>query len=223
MKTRELCVYGFAVCLTLLVWGSAASATPVDFSVFENTSSVPTQGLILGADVLDGGSFVDFVFFNDSTVSSFVSAIYVESTPFTRTALANGRIVTPQPTGVSFTPDATPRNPPANIATVGGTWGGTLFSADAKTPSKWGLAPEKTVTIRFDYRGADFNAVMTALANPVQFRLAEHVQGLSDGATSVWAVNGPKTPIPLPPTLWFFAFTIGGWMVYLYSPRRRRI
>jgi hypothetical protein len=73
---------------------AAAQADSIDLFVFENADNADVSGLDINVDIVDGGGGdVNFVFSNDSTTESFVSAIYVEMTNFSTGALANGAVV----------------------------------------------------------------------------------------------------------------------------------
>ncbi len=181
----------------VLLCALSIHATPIDLYVYENSDNANTEGLHTWIDLIDGGSYVDFTFHNDSTISSVITDIYFESTAFSSTSLTNGTIVTPQPTGVDFTNSASPPEPAGSIRHFGGEWNGNLFVAGATPPaSKNGIGQGESLTIRFNYMNINFNDLQEALSNPTAFRIAQHVQCLPNNK-SIWTV----TPLPLPSTM----------------------
>ncbi|MEZ6234140.1 MAG: PEP-CTERM sorting domain-containing protein [Phycisphaerales bacterium] len=187
MKTRLLAVATVCACAGM------AHAIRVDLGVYENASNASLSGIDLWVDVLDApGPAIDFVFHNDSTASSFITAVYFE----TGLAGLSGGSIVDQSTGVSFNMGATPPNPAQPGFLFGGSWGGNLVSLDADNPSPtWGINEGglETLTVRLNASGINANGVAAAmLADPREFRIAQHVQGLENGAFSVWSV----TPAP---------------------------
>jgi len=181
---------------------SSASADRVDLFVFENADDADVSGLDLWVDVVDKGSYAEFVFHNDSTVASFVRSIYIEETDFSQDALTDGEIQSPQPVGVKFKEGGSPTNPAGAIQNFGGEWQGNLFAGKAETPGtgKDGIDPGEQVVFEFEYDEHSFQEIMAALTGDTpSFRIAQHVQGLSDGS-SVWTMNGPGQVVPLPTT-----------------------
>ena len=169
-----------------------AHAIRVDLGVYENAGNASLSGIDLWVDVLDApGPSIDFVFHNDSSAGSFVTALYFEAG---LPGLSGGSIVD-QSAGVSFNMGATPPNPAQPGFLFGGSWNGNLVSFDADNPSPtWGINQGglETLTVRLNASGIDANGVATALlANPREFRIAQHVQGI-EGQFSVWTV----TPAP---------------------------
>jgi hypothetical protein len=211
MRIAALCAIGLAA--------SIATADQVDLFVFENADGVDVSNLDINVEVVDaGGGAIEFVFSNDSSIDSFVSSIYVESTDFSTAAMANGAIG--DESGATFTPPATPEFPPGSISGSGGAWGGNLFSADKTPGSGTGIDVGDYVTVEMDLiNGYTYGDVIDALGEPVAFRFAAHVQGIN--GSSVWVTNGPIGEIvPLPPA----AFAGAGLLALMGGVRivRRR-
>ncbi|MFA5864908.1 MAG: PEP-CTERM sorting domain-containing protein [Phycisphaerae bacterium] len=208
--------FGIGAFVICLVWSSPAKATPINFFVYENSSQADVSQLDNWVDVQDGGSYADFTFYNDSSISSVITAVYFEATAFSSTSLINGTVVTPQPSGVKFSPGANPSKPAGSIKNFGGTWNGTLLSAGADAPSPtWGLSSGESLTIRFDYNGINYSDLIEAFSDPAKFRIAEHIPCLPND-NSVWSMNSAQVYIPLPSTLALFGLGFLGML-------RRRI
>lgn len=186
MKTRLLAVATVCACAGM------AQAIRVDLGVYENSNNASLSGIDLWVDVLDApGPAIDFVFHNDSTASSFITAVYFE----TGLAGLSGGSIVDQSAGVSFNMGATPPNPAQPGFLFGGSWAGNLLSLDADSPSPtWGINEGglETLTVRLNASGTNASTVAAALqADPRGWRIAQHVQGLP-GGFSVWSV----TPAP---------------------------
>lgn len=169
-----------------------AHAIRVDLGVYENSNNASLSGIDLWVDVLDApGPAIDFVFHNDSTASSFITAVYFE----TGLAGLSGGSIVDQSAGVAFAAPATPTNPAQPAFLWGGSWAGNLASFDANSPSPtWGINEGglETLTVRLNASGTNASAVAAALnADPRRWRIAQHVQGI-EGQFSVWSV----TPAP---------------------------
>lgn len=198
MRSRSLSHAALAGVATLSL-AAAAQADRIDLEIFENADLVDVSGLDLWLDVLPAGDDqIDFVFHNDSTISSIITAVYFEASAFATLALADPQIVD-QSAGVLFSPGATPPRPAGSIQEHGGTWT-SLFSADANAPAPFNginASAAETLTIRFalspDTSVADVVAAISA--DPSRFRIAQHIQGLPGGA-SVWSIAVPS-PGPL--------------------------
>jgi len=168
----------------------SALADRIDLFVYENADNADLTGIDLWADLVDGGTFIDITFYNDSTATSFVSAVYFEAF----SGLTGGSIVF-ESSGVDFSDGATPPKPAQPGFSYGGSWGGNLYSVDANPPSpKNGInhGGTESLTIRFDYAGGTtFGDVKSALtASDPTWRIAQHVQGLP-GGYSVWSITVP--------------------------------
>ena len=197
-----------------LAVSTAAYADRIDTFVFENADGVDVSGLDIWIDAIDGGTFIDLVFHNDSQQDSFVTSLYIEATEFTSQGFENMMILTPQPNGVLYGTPGTPANPPGSIDSFTMPWMGTLFAASAEPPpANTGIDPGESLTIRADYNGITFDDVIENLASPDAFRFALHIQGLGDGgASSVWSVS---QPVPEPAAVAVIAMAV-------LAPRRRR-
>jgi len=211
MRIAALCAIGMAA--------SVATADQVNLFVFENDDGIDVSDLHINVDVVDaGGGTVEFVFSNDSTIDSFVSAIYIEATDFSTAAMANGAVV--DESGATFTPPATPPQPAGSISGFGGPWGGNLFSADKIPGNGTGIDIGDYVTVGMDLiNGYTYADVIDALEEPIAFRFAAHVQGIN--GSSVWVTNGPiDEVVPLPPA----AFAGAGLLALIGGVRfaRRR-
>lgn len=211
-KSSFICVVG--------ICAAVAQAERIDLFVFENAGNADVSGLDLWVDVVDRGSYAEFVFHNDSSVASFVRTIYIEETAFTDGRLTGGRIQNPQPSGVRFIEGSSPPNPAGAIQNFGGGWEGNLFATKAKKPGSGndGIDAGEQLVLEFDLTGIDFATLLGGLqGDEPQFRIAQHVQGLADGL-SVWTKNEPPASvIPLPSAA---AMSLAGLMVV--GARRRR-
>jgi hypothetical protein len=202
---RLLCAAGAALVL---------SATPADamiysLSIFENTDGVDVSGLDLWVDVIDGGSYVDFEFHNDSLVNSFISSVYIENAgaSLSGSALSGGSIVF-ESTGVNFSNGSTPPNPPGAI----GGWGGNAYAVNADSPSSSnGINPGEWMTLRMDYEDANYGEILSMISTG-DLRLAQHIQGI--GQSSVWGTTGdePGDPVPLPASVWLLGSGFASWL-----------
>jgi hypothetical protein len=186
-------IQGLILLAVLGGMASLASAARVDLVVFENDSNANVSGLDLWVDVLNSAGKADFVFHNDSSISSIITQIYFESG--LSSLIANGTIAV-ESSGVDFKVGATPANPP------GGTnigWTGTFYS-DGRV-NQGGVSnginnvSTETLTVRFDLIGGkSVDDVIAALGKPGS-RIAEHIQSLPQGA-SVTAVTTTIVPLP---------------------------
>ncbi|MCE7970504.1 MAG: PEP-CTERM sorting domain-containing protein [Leptolyngbya sp. PLA2] len=183
-------VAGLCLAGVVAVCAGSAFADRVDLFVYENADNADVGGLDLWADLVDGGTYIDITFYNDSTASSVVTAIYFEKF----SGLTGGSIVF-ESAGVDFSDGATPPNPAQPGLNYGGSWSGNLYSTDANPPPAHnGInhGGTESLTIRFDYAGGTtFGDVKSALtASDPTWRIAQHVQGLP-GGYSVWSISVP--------------------------------
>jgi hypothetical protein len=209
--TWHLAAVSAAMATSAVVRGDLLHFTP-----FENSQNVSTQGLHLALELITTGSTVDFIFRNDSTIPSVVTAIYIEANTLSSSLLQSGSIADQSP-GVLFHILAVPPSPPGSVSSVGigGSWAGNLFTLGAASPSPHnGLGPGDSVTVRFDLADSYQTLVQSLSVTPTAFRIVQHVQGLSDDA-SIWTVN---QPIPAPGA---GVVVLGG--IAFMAGRRRRI
>ncbi|MCL4742791.1 MAG: PEP-CTERM sorting domain-containing protein [Phycisphaerales bacterium] len=182
------------LCLAGVVGLCAGSALAdrIDLFVYENADNADIGGLDLWADLVDGGTFIDITFYNDSTAPAVVTSVYFEAFA----GLTGGSIVF-ESVGVNFSDGATPGNPAQPGFSYGGSWGGNLYSAGAESPRPVNGINEggtESLTIRFDYvGGTTFGDVKAALTSGgPDWRIAQHVQGVGDNAEfSVWSITVP--------------------------------
>ena len=190
-----------------------ANADEDEFSSYENSSGTDVSGLDLTVELVDGGTYVDFNFENESSISAVVTAIYFENTSFWSSSLTAGSIVE-ESANVDFESGATPHSPAQPGMDFGGHWTGTAYAADAESPGphngiKASVGDE--LTIRFQLSGgATFQDIVDGLTgDEPEARIAMHIQGVGAGSESVWGITVP-TP----------AAAFG--MVGLLAARRRR-
>lgn len=183
-----------AIAAALGSFCAAATAERVDLFVYESASGGDVSGLDLWVDVIDGGSSVDFVFHNDSTIASVVTSVYFEDVS-AASGLSSPSIL--PGAGVDFAPGATPGDPAGSISGFYRDWAGNLYTAGATQPSPMmGINPGETLTISFDFSGV-FSDMLAALRSDTgDFRLAQHVQGVGPLGFSVWTTTVPA-PAPL--------------------------
>jgi len=200
-SARSGMVFAFILLLTATLPAQATIlCANIDQVVFDKPQSVDTSGLNLSIEVIDEGDAVQFIFLNDSSIDSSITDIYFESTDYSLRHLKNGRIVTSESAGVDFGNSTSPSKPTGSIKNFGGKWSGNLLNIGAVAPSSHnGINPGEYLAIRFDYSEIDFDDLMLALSDPLQFRIVEHVQGLPSG-NSVWTMNASHQ-VPLPSTL----------------------
>ncbi len=185
-------VAGLCLAGVMAACAGSAFADRIDLFVYENADNADLGGIDLWADLVDGGTYIDITFYNDSTASSVVTSVYFEAF----SGLTGGSIVF-ESAGVNFSDGATPANPAQPGFSYGGSWGGNLYSAGAvPPPSSNGIneGGTESLTIRFDYAGGTtFDDVKNALTSGgPDWRIAQHVQGLGDdGEFSVWTITVP--------------------------------
>jgi hypothetical protein len=199
----------------------AADAIRFNFTVYENADDADVAGLDLWVDVVDGGSYADFTFYNDSAISSNVAIVYFEAGGAAH-GLTDG-IIQAESAGVDFNPGGTPANP-AQASSLILDWDATKQAFGARPPRAHrgiGNVGDEYLTIRWDYDGSSFDDVVNGLGNGT-FQLAQHITGLPDDDASVWARTGtPGDPVPLPASVWLLgsglAMTLSGRFI-----RRRK-
>lgn len=194
-----------------------AQAQTAPFVVFENGDDIELNGLQIDLEVVDLGTQVKFIIANNSTLDSRVTSIYFELTDLSFGALSNPVIMNND--GVNYEDEkVAPRKPAGSIKHYGGDWGGTLYGLKPSTPmpNVTGMSPGEWVSVIFDV--ADGYAVSDVIAglssDPVDFRVAMHIQSIGDSGSSVWAVAEPLIPSPGALAI----STLGGLVAF----RRRR-
>lgn len=177
------------------------------FSIFENQDGVSTSGFNLNLDLNDGGSYVDFVVSNNSSIGGIATMILFESSNLD--AQFGGMQILSSGVGPNWEPGSTGRNPPGSLDHYSGDWTGTLFNAEAMpSPVLNGIHMGESMTVRFDLGSASYDDVLAALQNN-DLRLVAHVQSL--GPSSVWGV------VPSPAS--FSVLGLAG--IWVVSRRRR--
>ncbi|MBX3323253.1 MAG: hypothetical protein KF757_09715 [Phycisphaeraceae bacterium] len=165
----------------------AGAGVRVDLIVYENADNADVSILDLWVNLVDGGTYVDFTFHNDSTGSATVANVYFEAN-----SLMSGGSIVGQSAGVSFTDGGSPPNPAQPGFLFGGAWGGNLYSASANPPpSMNGIDPGETLTVRFTLVGSFADVLAAVQPNAIGgLRIAQHVINL--GEFSVWTINTPS-------------------------------
>lgn len=219
-----------AVCLALVVFATmvpqAAEAYRFDFFVYENADGAVVDGLDIWVDVIDDGSYVSFVFNNDSSIPSNVSAIYFESAGV-GTGLDAGTI-TGESAGVDFEVGNVfaPSNPAPGQGGDALNWAGTaaMFAA-APPPAQNGIGHigDEWLSLRFTLDEVTYDDVLAGLEDG-SFRIAQHVTGLDpDNLLSVWTRTGDgEEPVPLPAAVWLYGSGLFGMLGQHLVRRRRR-
>ena len=184
---------------------SLCGATLYQFEIFtDNGSFYDDPGINIYMDVSNGGSIVEFTFYNDSTVQSSVTNIYFDDGPMIGSTMSiiNGL-------GTDFAEDG-----PANLP------GGNMIGFDADREFNIGAEPappanginniglDEWATVELILDGYTLEDVMTALDSG-SLRVGIHIQNFTDGSSES-AVN-----IPEPATICLFG--LGGLVL-----RRKR-
>lgn len=192
-----------------------AHADVVGFTIYENASGGDVSGLLMTAELVDAGARIEFIFRNQSTTESVITAVYFEDTAGVNGKLLGGNVAG-ESAGVDFEDGATPHDPAQHPLWAGGDWNATGYAAGAASPSPQHGVNQfggEWVAIGFEYGGgADFATIVDALTGPDPlFRIAMHIQSVGPEEFSVW---GTSVPTPASAAL----LTFGG----LVATRRRR-
>ncbi len=218
VRVFRLGIAALVVAVALLA--VSAQAARVDLITFENADSVSVVGLDLWVDVLDvGGTQVDFVFHNDSTISAIITQIYFEST---LGSLISGGAIQAQTAGVSFASGASPGSPPGgtNIGWAGETASFGRTNAGGVSNGIDEPLPIELLTLRFNYVGAsDVADVLAALID--DGRIAAHVQSVGPSGKSISVVT-EGVIVPLPAAAWTGLATLGAFGLAGIRRWRRR-
>lgn len=221
MKHHMKTIMGLCAGLAATLIAGTASAMIFPLFVYENADNADTNGLNLWFEVTDGGSYVDFTFYNSSTIASNVANVYFE---------ANGAglnlgaaAIAGESVGVDFKSGGSPGNPAPGESPLG--WNGTEARFRAKNPAPfWGiknLQPQSDaewLKIRFSYGSSTYDEVISDLTSG-EFRVAQHVTGMPE---SIWTVSGePINPVPLPASAWLLGSGLAGWAGISQIRRRR--
>jgi hypothetical protein len=205
---------------TLMIATSAA-AVPFYMTTYENADNADVSDLNLWFDVTDGGTFVDFAFYNGSTTASIITNIYFESSGAGLQLGASS--IEEESAGVDFSPGGNPANPVQNAI----DWAGTEANFRARNPAPHNgigisspTATDEWLKIRFDYGQSGYSDVISDLQSG-DFRVAQHVTGLP---SSIWTVSseGPTDPVPLPASIWLLGSGLISWAGSRRLARRRR-
>lgn len=163
----------------------ATNMTAYSFLAMTGRELSAMPGLDLRVDLIDGGDFVDFMLYNDSTIDAAVQGIYVEELDLARGRLTNG-LIHAVAAGVGM---GTPDDPVALPGFVR-NWRGSLLSAEAIEPTS-GLGPGGAfLTMRFDYDQTSFGPVHRAKESG-GFRIVLRMYSRSTG-TQFWVCTAPR-------------------------------
>ena len=221
MKHRMKAIMSLCAGLAATLIAGTASAMIFPLFVYENADNANTDGLNLWFEVTDGGSYVDFTFYNSSTIASNVANIYFEASGVGLDLGAAS--IADKSAGVDFNANGSPANPAPGQSPL--NWAGTEARFRAKNPAPhWGilnLQPQSDaewLNIRFDYGTSSYDEVLSDLSSG-KFRVAQHVTGMPQ---SIWTVSGePINPVPLPASAWLLGSGLIGWAGMSQIRRRR--
>jgi hypothetical protein len=173
--------------LASCVVAGAVQAQPFPFAVFENADGVGIAGLDLSLSLIDGGSFVDFIIANNSTIDGIVTGVRIENTGLGLSGLS----ILPGGVGAGWSIGGSGAVP-GSIAGYSGAWGGTLASLGANpSPVANGIDTGEFLSFRMDLGPSSYSEVVDAL-NAQSFRLVTHIQAMGENNQfSVWGVTVP--------------------------------
>lgn len=194
--------------LVALAAGSVAHAQVFPFAIFENADGVNVSGLDLSLSLIDGGSHVDFMISNMSSIGGVVTGIAVEDPGASPTL--SGLTILPDGVGSGWSVGGLAI--PGSIAGFSGPWNGTMGAVRANpSPIANGIVSGEYLTLRFSLGSSSFDDVVDAVSSQ-NLRLVMHIQSL--GANDEFSVWG--TTVPTPATAALF---LGG---LIFAARRRR-
>lgn len=173
--------------LVSCVVAGAVQAQTFPFAIFENADGVDVMGLNLSLSLIDGGSFVDFIIANNSTIDGVVTSVMIENTGLGLSGLS----ILPGGVGANWSIGG-PGAVPGSIAGFSGPWGGTLASLGANPPPVMnGIDTGEFLAFRMNLGMSSYSDVVDAL-NAQSFRLVTHIQALGENNQfSVWGVTVP--------------------------------
>ena len=162
----------------------ATNMTAYSFLAMTGRELSAMPGLDLRVDLIDGGEFVDFMIYNDSTIDAAVQGIYVESLDLPRGRLTRGEIHAGG-SGVGMELSSSPVALPSFVR----GWRGYLIAAEAVEPTS-GLGPDAFLTTRFHYDQTSFGPVHRAKESG-HFRIVLRMYSKSTGS-QFWVCTAPR-------------------------------
>lgn len=173
---------------SILFAASSLHAVVYPLEVFTNNGSFASSSdIVIYVDVLDAGSDqVDFVFYNNSLVSSSVAQIYFDDGSLLGIAgIVDGL-------GTDFEQEATPNNLPSGNTLTPSFEATEGFSIGASSPPpQKGINPGESVKITFDLVGGQSFADVIGQLNTGDLRIGAHLIALPDGSSESM-VNVPE-------------------------------
>ena len=184
------------MCLTVTLLGVIVLALPLGvvhatvvypFEVFTDYYNSPD--LEMYVEVSDGGSQVDFTFYNESLFESSIAGIYFDD------GSLSGTFAITEGAGTSFSQPAIPGNLPGGneLEPPFVTTDGFSIGSDAPRPQN-GINPGEWVRITFNLIDGGALATVIDELNTGALRIGVHVIALPDGSSeSAIAVPEPAT------------------------------
>ncbi len=168
-----------------------AHAVTYDFEVFTDNGEHYSELDGLYVDVTNGDGYVDFTFYNDSSVQSSVTGIYFDDgTLFDIDSITNGP-------GTDFTYPQTPGNLPGGGQLVPPFEASRQFNAGAVNPVPMkgineGDTLNEWVTINFTLRGSGTLDDVIAELNSGVLRIGLHIIAIGGDSSSESAILVPE-------------------------------